>query len=156
MKRYVIFSLLISIIIFGGGSLNMAVAENGDGVVIVPFSADQPITENDVLDDIDALRSGISAEGEEAATIQRSLGDSPSPQKAKKGTVIVINESSDNPLIYLDDRAYGSCLPPGGVLKINKVPRGTHKFYAEDCYGHGHWGPNSFQLKKKVTFTLRD
>lgn len=155
MKRNVVVSLLLSIaLIFGGGLLNVAIAEDsGDTVIITPFSSDQPITENDVL----GLDEATVQDNSESASAAWQPDDSVDVRKKpKKGTVIVNNTNSSHAAqVQLDGKSYGSCLYGGHTLKILKVPQGPHTLYAYECpVNNGHWGPHSFTLNKTYTWTL--
>lgn len=107
----------------------------------------------------DAFRPG---ELSSSVTIDRDRSAaSPLVARARGGKIIVRNRSGFTADIYLgpDDGVspltYIDTLPTGFKLKIRGVVRRAgYVLYAEEPDQSGSWGPRSFFLRKKYTWTL--
>lgn len=77
---------------------------------------------------------------------------------AKKGKLIVQNQSSYCADGFLDDKKIFEDLPPGYKVTVKGVTQGSHEFYASECKDAGNisWGPITYTQGSSFTITLKN
>jgi hypothetical protein len=115
-------------------------------------SFDLEITPNNIDELNDNSDVTILGTSDQAADTDRAAS-----KPAKKGKLIVINESTYCADVYLDDKKVYEDLPAGKTLTLKNVPQGTHEFYASECKGGSvHWGPLNYTQGSSYTITLKN